>query len=396
MKLFFELLKVSVGNAASLSATPDAEAWREMLECAKRQALVGVCFAGIEALPEGQRPDKALLMEWYALTQQIETRNRLLNELSVKTCRYFEGNGFMACVLKGQGNAAMYPWPARRQSGDIDVWVMPKAMSTSEGDMTGGKPCRDVSIKHSRVEVLKWARTCFPDEDFDMKHIHFPIIKNVDMEVHFVPSQLRNLFANQRLIRYYEKTAQEQMSHGVKLDGVDERLGLLTCPTSGFNMVLQLTHIFNHFLSEGVGLRQVMDYYFLLLAAKEECELADGPCIKEVLTEVRRLGLMGFLQALMWVMHEVLGMKEECMVVPMDAKRGRVLLDEILAGGNFGHYESRYWYSGMSRWKFYVARIRRMAHFLRYYPDEVLWDVPFRIWQRCWMAWMRAYSSLRT
>ena len=46
--LFFELLQISVGTRQGLSFTPSAEEWREAFDNAKRQALVGVCFRGVQ------------------------------------------------------------------------------------------------------------------------------------------------------------------------------------------------------------------------------------------------------------------------------------------------------------------------------------------------------------
>jgi hypothetical protein len=388
--LFFELLQVAIGRRDALSSSLSDVEWREVMECAKKQALMGICFAGVERLPADQRPPRELILTWYTIVQQIEKRNWMLNTRSVEACRYFERQGFMACVLKGQGNAAMYvvsdkgiDLRQRRQSGDIDIWcIAPNAMRNEK--------CK---INDSRSVVLKWARARYPKEEYDLKHIHFPIIQNVPIEVHFVPSRLRAPIANHRLTRFYEREALTQMQHSVKLEGVDEGLGSLVCPTTEFNLVFQLTHIFNHYLTEGVGLRQVMDYFFLLQEAKEESETDNGNCKMRVLEDIKGIGLYGFLQALMWVLHEALGMKEEEMPCPMDERKGRVLMDEILAGGNFGHYESRYWYQGMSRWKFYLARMRRMLHFLRYYPASVLWDIPSRIKQRVWMMRCRRSRS---
>ena len=360
-----------------------------MLACARKQAVVGVCFSGIERLPEGQRPARETVLAWYAQVRQIEERNKVLNAHSVEACRYFERQGFKACVLKGQGNAAMYPWPLRRQSGDIDIWCVAAGREKKEKKKGNTKSVHGcIDLGSSRIEVLRWARQRYPKEEYDMKHIHFPIIPNVPMEMHFVPSQLRSPIANRKLIRYYEKAA--EMQHHVKLDGVEDKLGDLNCPTIEFNLVFQLTHIFNHFLSEGVGLRQVMDYYVLLASPRTPLRRERE---EEAVSVIKGIGLYGFAQALMWVMHEVLALREEEMIAPMDEKRGRVLLDEILAGGNFGQYESRYWYNGMSKWKFYLARMRRMVHFLRYYPSEVLWDLPFRIRQRIWMVYTRFVTN---
>lgn len=378
MKQFFELLQVALGKLPTLSAIPTEEEWKQLYDLASKQAVIGVCFAGIEALPAEQRPPKNVLLQWFFQVQRIEKSNTLINEMSVKTCRFFENNGFKACVLKGQGNARMYPWPLRRQSGDIDVWVVPKA------DLDSGQ----LTIKKSRVEVLQWARKRFPHEKFDWKHIVFPIRPEVQMELHFVPTMMRSPWNNRILERFCEREAKQQMEHHLPLLGVDEKYGELVCPTHSFNLVFQLTHVFWHFVSEGVGMRQILDYYFLLQEEEEPSLDASSQHSgnQEIVSIVRQLGLADFAEGLMWVLHEVLGLEPEKMPFGMNEARGRELLDEIMEGGNFGHYESRYWQgkSDMYHLRFYVGRTLRLFTILRHYPSEILWDIPFRFCQRMW------------
>ena len=54
--------------------------------------------------------------------------------------------------------------------------------------------------------------------------------------------------------------------------------------------------------------------------------------------ELKHLGLWKLAGAVMYVLHEALGLSEEKMIVPMDEKRGKLLLAEILNGSNFGQH----------------------------------------------------------
>ena len=49
-QLFFELLRVSIGVSGCLSKTPTNEEWKALYDMAKKQSLVGVCFAGVQML----------------------------------------------------------------------------------------------------------------------------------------------------------------------------------------------------------------------------------------------------------------------------------------------------------------------------------------------------------
>ena len=119
------------------------------------------------------------------------------------------------------------------------------------------------------------------------------------------------------------------MEHHLPLLGVDEKYGELVCPTHSFNLVFQLTHVFWHFVSEGVGMRQILDYYFLLQEEEEPSLDASSQHSgnQEIVSIVRQLGLADFAEGLMWVLHEVLGLEPEKMPFGMNEARGRELLD---------------------------------------------------------------------
>ena len=101
--------------------------------------------------------------------------------------------------------------------------------------------------------------------------------------------------------------------------------------------------------------------------------------------ELKYLGLWKFAGAVMYVLHEALGLPEEKMIAPMDEKRGKLLLAEILNGGNFGKHFTKYGHftqQGMA--KKYFLKIWRNMHFVRYYPAEALSEPIFRTWHFFW------------
>ena len=101
--------------------------------------------------------------------------------------------------------------------------------------------------------------------------------------------------------------------------------------------------------------------------------------------ELKYLGLWKFAGAVMYVLHETLGLSEEKMIAPMDEKRGRLLLAEILDGGNFGRHFTKYaGFTHQSMGKKYFLKIWRNMHFVRYYPAEALCEPLFRTWHFFW------------
>ena len=95
----------------------------------------------------------------------------------------------------------------------------------------------------------------------------------------------------------------------------------------------------------------------------------------------------------MCVLHEVLGLSEDKMILPMDEKRGRLLLAEILDGGNFGKHFSKYGgFTHQSMGKKYFLKIWRNMHFVRYYSAEALCEPLFQTWH---FFWRLKYSNFR-
>lgn len=281
--------------------------WPALMAFAEKQALAGIC------LPE-ECPDnlpKDILLQWIGQVQLIEQRNKLLNMRIEQLFGMLEKDGFQCCLLKGQGNAEMYPNPLRRCSGDIDVWI-----NTDE------------------VTAYSYVKKLFPDAEVSYKHIHFPIFEDAPVDVHVAPLKLYSKHNIKRLQQWIGQNGEAQFEHRIRLSGTIKKASV---PTPQFNAVYQLGHMLIHFYDEGLGLRQVVDYYYVLnvldFSEKER---------KELVSTVNALGMYRFARAIMWIESSVLGLPvDRCFVLP-DKRRGKLLLGDILEGGNFGHHSERY------------------------------------------------------
>ena len=215
---------------------------KELLTLLFRKLLIlriySILFDGIKKLPaEHVEMEKELLLHWMAESQMLEKANVRLNDAAIQVSEWFRKKGFRTCILKGQGNALMYPNPYSRTPGDIDIWV--------EG---GDK------------RVISFVRSISPHEKACYHHIEFPSYKGVEVEVHYRPSFLLCFWHNRKLQKYYERVKEKQFSHRVMLG----EQGEIAIPTAEFNLIFQLTHIFSHLMNEGIGLRQLVDYYYVL------------------------------------------------------------------------------------------------------------------------------------
>lgn len=353
MDTFYKLLRIAFGKEAHFSSPLTVEEWVGVFAMAQQQTLLGVLFAGIERLPAEQRPPRQLLLQWYAMAERIKQTNKLLNQRAVETEKYFANEGFACCILKGQGVAAYYPNPLLRTSGDIDIWL------------SGGR-------KH----IHAFARSRVGLRGVTYHHIHYPLYKDVEVEVHTTPGSLSSPWINRRLQRYLKETADANRFSRIALP---EGAGEITVPEVEFNLVYLLLHMYKHLTGEGIGLRQMMDYYYAL-------QQPIGAGVRErVVKRLREFKMLRFARATMYVMREVFRLDEALLLVDPDEKAGRFLLDEIMQAGNFGKYDARLKRKrNETAWFRLVRSLKRNIRFLRYYPNEILWDPIFRTWQYFW------------
>lgn len=356
----FLFLNYCLGKKVDMSMVVAKIDWRQLYNFASRQALLGFCFDGIERMTKEFSEElkqnsmgRDLLMTWMGAAQQIRRQNVKVNGVAAKLYSKFREDGLRCCILKGQGNALMYPDPYSRTPGDIDVWV-----------------------NASREEITEYAKRHFNLED-DIRFHHLETtMDGVPVELHFFPCSMNNPIYHARLQKWFRRNADLQCSHIV---GLPDGAGDIAIPTTAFNVIYQLTHLYHHFFDEGIGMRQIIDYYCVV----NNDELL---VIKDALQkELKHLGLWKFAGAVMYVLHEALGLSEEKMIAPMDEKRGKLLLAEILNGGNFGQHFTRYGHftqQGMA--KKYFLKIWRNMHFVRFYPAEALSEPIFRTWHFFW------------
>ena len=440
LQIFFDFLRFCIGSDSEISSSLKEVDWKELYVIAKKQCLVGVLFDGIKKLPaEHVGMKKELLLQWMAESQMLEKANVWLNDAAIQVSEWFRKKGFRTCILKGQGNALLYPNPYSRTPGDIDIWV--------EGE---------------DKRVISFVRSISPHEKACYHHIEFPSYKGVEVEVHYRPSFLLCFWHNRKLQKYYERVKEEQFSHRVMLG----EQGEIAIPTVEFNLIFQLTHIFSHLMNEGIGLRQLLDYYYVLCdfykvyqnfsnssvslskgsstfspspsssgsgdvtapsrcseplrskdggpskvspncagwdrrdaigdmtsattstdtsatAARSSFAANSSAAIDRVQKELKELGLWKFAGGIMYIMQEVFGMPASRLIVPPNEKYGKFVLNEVLEAGNFGRHDARNRF-GRSQLGHNLQRVYRDIRLVRYFPAEALCEPLFRVWHFFW------------
>ena len=362
----------------SYSLSPDSQAlpecaaricWADLLQFAKKQSVVGVYWHGVKRMSvlETNRPSEDDVMDWMVEVSKIAKRNRKVNAVAVKVVKGFRQQGFDACVLKGQGNALLYPDPSLRTPGDIDVYVHPR----QQGDRWGND---ETAIR----ETITFCKGLDKSARAVYHHIDIPAVDKVPVEVHYRATWLNSPFNNRRLQNLLSTLLSRE--DGTKRVVLPEEAGEITIPGFSFNVVFQLSHILNHLLHEGVGLRQLVDYYYLLRSYAYSTE--DRAWLD---TSLKRCGLHQISSAVSWMLVNALGLPESYLITTPNARYGQQLMREMMAGGNFGKYDERL-LSGTYRSKLgaNLQRLVRDARMVVYYPSECVWEPCFRFYHAIW------------
>lgn len=369
-ELFFELIRVSLGIQDRMSRVPTPKMWHSMYKMAEKQSLVGICFCGVQRLCDSDAEDYCGMTElqyltWMGMAAEIQKRNQEMDEYTARSLTFFRAKGFPCVALKGQVIARLYGnLQDLRQSGDIDVW-----------------------LASGREKIYQLSRDVLGNiTGANYHHIHFPLCEGdsadsgqiPEIEVHIYPSFLSNPFKNRQLHKFcklYEPSGLEP--------GTDT-------PSLAFDLVYIMIHCYRHLCGHGVGMRQVMDYYFVLKEASRSLSPEEkSGCVMWI----KKLGLGRFAEALMWVIGYVFdadpnspsfrsGLGDS---FEPNEREGRFFLIEVMLTGNMGHGDARYRWGQNTPFRRFVAAQKRNLHLAIHYPQEVLWSPLFNIWRFFWL-----------
>lgn len=382
--LFFELIQVAIGTRVCLSHSPTGDEWKVLYEMAKKQSLVGVCFAGVQRLQK-QRQDptstgsaqaEMLYLTWMGMAAKIQQRNELMKAKGDRLLSEFQNCGMDAYILKGQTVASLYKVSSftstgsaqaqefqvssdmslLRQSGDIDVWVKNRSVMELDAYVKG------LGLKPHTTAA----------------HVSYEDAGGFEIELHATPAFIRDFRTNRKLVKWFKE---------------------FNGSTTEFNLVYMMVHMYHHVLFEGLGLRQLMDYYFVLRAANKE--VSDGfKVFQEVSGTIESLGMKNFASGILWVIDYVFGdmyfdrlsnhtsetLKpfETTSLMPSE-KYGRLILEDVMTGGNFGHHgadiQNLHSESALGR---LMAGLKRNMKFFALGPWEIMCTPLWSVWHYVW------------
>lgn len=251
--------------------------WHDVYGLAIRQGVSAILLDAISRLPNDERPPKFLLLQWIGQATMMERMYARHKERIVSLAELYGQHGIRMLLLKGYGCSLCYPRPEHRPTGDIDVFLFGRQ---DEADILvekqlGIKVHREYH-KHSTfnyggVEVENHAK--FIDDVSHKSNIRFEqILMSVLDKKECLPSPIDNV--------------------------------LLPSPT--FNALFLLRHTGEHFASNEITLRHVLDVgtFFHRYHSK-----IDWALVFKVYKEER---MLRFFNAIATICVEYLGIDATC------------------------------------------------------------------------------------
>lgn len=357
--LFYGLLRVAIGTQAGLPQIPSESVWEELYDIAVKQSLLGICFVGLQRLgadaDDGYEKigmSEDLFFDWMGMAAQINMKDDLVNRQCVELQRRLAEDGLRSSILKGQGAAALYGEElcGFRQSGDIDVYV-------------------DCGMERA----LEYVRARFQDVKYDYINAHVPVYDNTEVEMHWRAQSLTNIVANRSLQRWLKEHEEMIFEGKAEMTSGDS----IVVPSAEFNAFYILLHCYHHMFESGLGLRQLMDYYFVLKQA---------PNSDAAMEAIDRFGMKKFASGVMWIMKEVFGLPKELVLCEASENEGKFLLDEVMQNGNFGHHDERIKNVGRGKMGELWRNVQHNWHLASHYPAELIWQP---VWLAYHWAWKR-------
>lgn len=290
--------------------------WEKLLEFGNKQSISGVLFHGIKRLKaEDVSMPRNVFKQWMRTAMAIKEANtQTFSDNAKATSIFYYKYGHKGCTLKGQGNAMMYPDPYMRSAGDIDLWGAPNKGETID-------------------DIIRLCRKISADCDISYHHAEVGTINDTPIELHFRPSFIENRIYNVRLQRYFIEKRNDQFHNFVTLP---DNTGIICVPKDDFNLIFQLSHIQRHFFFEGIGMRHLIDYYYLLRRG-----FTDGQK-EEYASMLQKLNMKKFACGIMYVMQDYFGLEPQYLLLKPNRRIGRFIMSEVLQTGNFGYGDNRF------------------------------------------------------
>ena len=365
--IFFSLLRSALWGT-DVQIPEDFAQWGTVMKFAKTQALLGLVA---EVLLTRNEIRNTLPEKFVEKLQHISMTNVGMHSQMNMTLQLLvpalRNAGIEPVLLKGQGLAKYYPTPELRQCGDIDIYV---------GEENYEKA----------YDAILPIVTEIDDRSRIWRFMHFDAkVGPVMIEVHH---KADNMYSNKR-----EKIYREYMLKGLTKDLCPIRFGQVDVmtPNDTYNAFYVFGHLWRHFTTSGVGLRQFCDWACFLHTHVGKLDLQ---YLKKMLDE---LGFMKPWQTLGCFLVKELGLPETEFPFYNEEYAGNAdqVRKYVMTDGNFGRNvlagreKSRSYLHG--KWVSLKFHIKRFFRMLVIFPKHTM----LRLWYMLRDGFTRVLKDMR-
>ena len=320
-----------------------ADKWSSLGDMARNQGVLGFVLDGIERLEETpygptRELSKQQKLEWIGQVMQIEQGNRRQIEVMNDLAQKWIDEGCKVMLMKGQANGLLYPNPFHRSPGDIDCYLFENYQLGNDIAKKTGAVVDEGWYKHSQIS--------YKGELFE-NHLYF---------VH-----TREGKRSKRLQKELEK-----MLHVTEWRTFPE--SEILQPPVQWNAMFLTYHACAHFLSEGLRLKQILDWAMFL---KKEQNNVDWKSFYEYCD---RYHFRRFADAMTAMCVDCLGVKIENTDITTESPYMEKIMRSTL-------YDDDYIYnSGETIWKSRWHVIRSLFKYKWRYDDIYQESVLKQLW----------------
>lgn len=351
-KLFFELLRIAIGNGDAMTRLPNSDEWDELYAMAKKQGVVELMFDGVQEVQKIQvsqrsseedkqvsiqRINPLLLSKWYGVKEKCKIKYHKHREFIGRLAHFYEQRGIGMMLLKGYGLSLNYPDAEARKPGDVDIFLYDLGGASSKGDAT-------LPVWKRADEAI--SKSFGVDIKTECEHHTKYTLDGISVENHydFVNTRIRK--SSQSIEKLFKELA-EDTSNQIVIETTSGNQQVCL-PSDNLNSIFLLRHTAGHFAAEGVSIRNVLDWGFFVQHAKQ----LDWEWLWDV---ARQYNMHLFLGCLNAICMEECGFDNSLFVQKeYDSSLKTKVLNEIMNGVNLPEHASvwqrtRLWWQ--HRWK---------------------------------------------
>lgn len=346
--VFFSLVRSAMWGTPA-EVPHDFNDWSRLFRLAKSQSVLAL-------VADVLLSDKAVACRLPSKTQEKLRSFMMANMMTAdrlgilirKYVSVLHDAGIPAVLMKGHSLARYYPEPKFRQCGDIDLYV-------------------GVENYEKAYEVLKEYSDSIDEPEILKIGQHFSAFKGgLEIEVH----RYAEVYPSKKMNAVYQAFSRTGLSTDLVpmvIEGVS-----VDTPSDTYNCYYLFSHLFNHFLSGGIGFRQLMDWALFIFNRYEMLNM------KELEDMIMRMGMMRPWQAFGCVLVKYLGLPAESFPFydgDYDDKDVDRITDTILKEGNFGHQRDVHTKKGghylIDKTRSFFGHISRSAGLWSLFPSIV-------------------------